>query len=264
MSHSKTTTESVYQKIVNTVCEKMKEEFSNEGIDEGTLEDIKKEWTNKLEQHGILEPNSSNKINNIQGKLNYQNKHNENNSDIYSEQLSKNPVLNSNLNLNFKFQYNNNKSLNNPILNSPYFDENNKDNLSNKFDNNFKINSNNINLNNNNDDNNNINNENSNQEIKTEEEINDPYLKYFNENNHQNDEKEENNEEKENDELLSELEDDNEEEEDKESKDYLLCQYEKVHRVKTKWKVTLNEVVLHAKGKEFVYKKLNGDLERDW
>ncbi len=259
MSHSKISTESVYNRIINKVCEKMREEFQNEQIEEGILDDIKNEWIKKLCEEGILEPNNSSlKFNHdkiFYNKKNFDvNNNNNNNKDIYSEQLSNQNLIlnNNNFNLNLQ-QYNNNKSLNTPILNSQYL-EDNKQNILKKFDN--------ISINNNN--NNNNNSENLNQEIKTEEELNDPYLKYFNENNHKFEEKEENNEQKENDEVLSELEDEADEEEDKDSKDYLLCQYEKVHRVKTKWKVTLNEVILHAKGKEYVYKKLNGDLERDW
>ena len=257
MSHSKISTENVYHKIIQKVCEKMREEFQSEGIEEGTLEEIKQVWKNKLYEDGILEPNSSYKINNNQDKFFNQKKNfDNNNKDIYSDQLSNTQnIINNNNNFNVNLQYNNNKSLNTPLLKSQYFDDNKE--IIKKFDNN----SNQITNNNNN----NINtNENTNQEIKTEEELNDPYLKYFNGGDHQNEEKDENNEQKENDEVLSELEDEADDEEDKDSKDFLLCLYEKVHRVKTKWKVTLNEVVLHAKGKEYVYKKLNGDLERDW
>ena len=259
MSHSKISTESVYNRIINKVCEKMREEFQNEQIEEGILDDIKNEWIKKLCEEGILEPNNSSlKFNHdkiFYNKKNFDvNNNNNNNKDIYSEQLSNQNLIlnNNNFNLNLQ-QYNNNKSLNTPILNSQYL-EDNKQNILKKFDN--------ISINNNNNNNNNNSTENLNQEIKTEED--DIYLKYFNENSHKFEEKEENNEQKENDEVLSELEDEADEEEDKDSKDYLLCQYEKVHRVKTKWKVTLNEVILHAKGKEYVYKKLNGDLERDW
>ena len=275
MSHSKISTDSVYHRIIQKVCEKMREEFLSEGVEEGTLEDIKNEWIKKLCDEGILEPNNSslkfnhdkifyNKKNfDVNNNININNNNNNNNNkDIYSEQLSnaQNLILNNNnFNLNLQ-QYNNNKSLNTPILNSQYL-EDNKENILKKFDN-ISIQSNNNTNNNNTNNNNNNSTENLNQEIKTEED--DIYLKYFNENSHKFEEKEENNEQKENDEVLSELEDEADEEEDKDSKDYLLCQYEKVHRVKTKWKVTLNEVILHAKGKEYVYKKLNGDLERDW
>lgn len=49
-----------------------------------------------------------------------------------------------------------------------------------------------------------------------------------------------------------------------EAKDYLLAQFEKVHRVKNKWKINFKDAVLHCNGKEFVFDKVVGELDRDW
>lgn len=49
-----------------------------------------------------------------------------------------------------------------------------------------------------------------------------------------------------------------------ETKDFLLAQYEKVHRVRNKWKVTFKDAVLHNNGKEYVFDRVVGELDRDW
>lgn len=77
-----------------------------------------------------------------------------------------------------------------------------------------------------------------------------------------NGENDKNNEE--DDEILSSLSEDNEEEADQESSDYLLAQYEKVHRVRNKWKVVFKDAILHCNGKEYVFEKVTGELDRDW
>ena len=51
---------------------------------------------------------------------------------------------------------------------------------------------------------------------------------------------------------------------EQESKDFLLAQYEKVHRVRSKWKCIFKDVILFINGKEYVFEKVHGELERDW
>ena len=65
------------------------------------------------------------------------------------------------------------------------------------------------------------------------------------------------------DEILSPLTEE-EEEIDPETQDYLLAQYEKVHRVRNKWKVTFKDAIFHLSGKEYVFERVNGELTRDW
>jgi len=48
------------------------------------------------------------------------------------------------------------------------------------------------------------------------------------------------------------------------SKDFLLAQYEKVHRVRNKWKCIFKDAILHINGKEYVFDRVNAELERDW
>ena len=52
--------------------------------------------------------------------------------------------------------------------------------------------------------------------------------------------------------------------EQEEAKDFLLAQYEKVHRVRNKWKIGFKDAVLHFNGKEYVFDKVVGELDRDW
>jgi transcription initiation factor TFIIA large subunit len=65
-----------------------------------------------------------------------------------------------------------------------------------------------------------------------------------------------------NDEELSELSKDSNLE--NECKDTLYAQYEKVHRVKNKWKCSFKDAVLQINGKEYVFDKVTGELERNW
>lgn len=73
----------------------------------------------------------------------------------------------------------------------------------------------------------------------------------------------ENKEEEEEDELSS-VTSDSEEYIESEAKDFLLAQYEKVHRVRNKWKCVFHDAVLHINGKEYVFERVVGELERDW
>ena len=80
--------------------------------------------------------------------------------------------------------------------------------------------------------------------------------------------KEKENEKKKDDEDLEESlsslnSDDNDEAQEKYS-DFLIAQYEKVHRVKSKWRINLKDVILHCDGKEMVFERVSGELTRDW
>lgn len=49
-----------------------------------------------------------------------------------------------------------------------------------------------------------------------------------------------------------------------EGKDFLYAQYDKVHRVKSKWKCSFKDAILQINGKEYIFEKVTGELERDW
>ena len=51
---------------------------------------------------------------------------------------------------------------------------------------------------------------------------------------------------------------------EKEYKNHLLAQYEKVKRVKNKWKVTLKGCIAQKDNMEYVCGKVHGELSRDW
>ena len=64
----------------------------------------------------------------------------------------------------------------------------------------------------------------------------------------------------------SELSDDSENNSDNEQdfNDQLLAQYQKVKRVKNKWKVSLVGCVVQKDNKEYICGKVHGELEREW
>jgi transcription initiation factor TFIIA large subunit len=43
--------------------------------------------------------------------------------------------------------------------------------------------------------------------------------------------------------------------------DYMLCTYDKVQRVKNKWKCTLKDGILTTNKKEYLFHKANGEFE---
>jgi transcription initiation factor TFIIA large subunit len=61
----------------------------------------------------------------------------------------------------------------------------------------------------------------------------------------------------ENDEVLSEDSEPEEEEED--ISNFLCCQFEKVTRVKNKWKISMRDGVFHINGKDHLFKKATGE-----
>ena len=62
---------------------------------------------------------------------------------------------------------------------------------------------------------------------------------------------------------LSEDSDKNSENE-QEFNDHLLAQYQKVKRVKNKWKVTLIGCVVQKDNTEYIGGKVHGELAREW
>ena len=168
----------------------------------------------------------------------------------------------------------------NPINPSPYFIENSPQNeykpQYHPMNNNMNsINDENDNENNNhiynqeNDeyesDNNNINNEKNKKNIKNEEkqkeeEIDDPDNELFDD-KEKIVKKEKNNEE---DELSSMSDKSNESNDEKNFNNHLLAQYEKVRRVKDKWKLNLKGCIVQKDQMEYVCGKLHGELNRDW
>ena len=144
--------------------------------------------------------------------------------------------------------------------NNSYIKDNNLDSYNNQ-DYNKPLNDINRNNINNNIINNNFNNNaNNDEEKKDDNEIEDPDEDMFRDQN--NKVKEE--ESKKDDE--SQLSEDSEKNSDNEQEfhDHLLAQYEKVKRVKNKWKVTLKGCVVQNDNKEYICGKVHGELEREW
>lgn len=144
----------------------------------------------------------------------------------------------------------------NSNMNSQYQNYISTENLSSSLNEN-KINS--INKINNNNVINSMNNNKSNvKEVKEDEDV-DPDEVYFNnpDNNNNEDSKVNENEELSSD---SGQNSDNEQE----FKDQLLAQYQKVKRIKNKWKVQLKGCVVQKDDKEIICGKVTGELEREW
>jgi hypothetical protein len=174
----------------------------------------------------------------------------------------------------------------NNVKNSQYFFQhpeyfsppNNSQNYLNKINNNISIKDNssqnyinqelvkNLNSDNNgysnqNDNNNNsINVKNNKEEEKDKNVVEDPDEFLFREQDNKN----EKNSQK--DESESELSPDSDKNSDNEKdfNDHLLAQYEKVKRVKNKWKVNLIGCVVQQDNKEYICGKIHGELEREW
>ena len=46
-----------------------------------------------------------------------------------------------------------------------------------------------------------------------------------------------------------------------EAGDYVFCTYDKVQRVKNKWKCVLKDGMIHVNGKDYLFMKCNGEFE---
>jgi hypothetical protein len=116
------------------------------------------------------------------------------------------------------------------------------------------------NPNDNNNNNNSINVKNNKEEEKDKNVVEDPDEFLFREQDNKNDK----NSQK--DESESELSPDSDKNSDNEKdfNDHLLAQYEKVKRVKNKWKVNLIGCVVQQDNKEYICGKIHGELEREW
>ena len=106
---------------------------------------------------------------------------------------------------------------------------------------------------------NNLNNTNNNKDDKGENIVEDPDENLF----RQIDNKEKENSKKDDE---SELSDDSEKKSDDERdyNDHLLAQYERVKRVKNKWKVILKGCIVQKDNTEYICGKIHGELEREW
>ena len=96
---------------------------------------------------------------------------------------------------------------------------------------------------------------------KDDKSIDSEYQIFIEKNKNKENKKEEEIENKD-DELLSSLSSESNEQE--EAKDFLLAQYEKVHRIRNKWKIIFIDAILRLNGKEYLFDKVVGELDRDW
>jgi hypothetical protein len=108
----------------------------------------------------------------------------------------------------------------------------------------------------------NENNDNDNDDGKKEEENNeleDPALKIFLLDNKNDKQKKENDDEEDN---LSDLS--GESNDEKDFTDNLLAQYDKVKRVRNRWKVSLKGCIVQKDKTEYICGKVHGELSREW
>eukprot|EP01102_Stenamoeba_stenopodia_P012185 TRINITY_DN3812_c0_g1_i2.p1 TRINITY_DN3812_c0_g1~~TRINITY_DN3812_c0_g1_i2.p1 ORF type:complete len:224 (-),score=51.82 TRINITY_DN3812_c0_g1_i2:74-745(-) len=63
------------------------------------------------------------------------------------------------------------------------------------------------------------------------------------------------------DEDLNSDDDDVDDEQEPETSDLMLCQYEKITRVKNKRKCTLSHGIMHLNGQDYVFQKANGEID---
>jgi len=69
--------------------------------------------------------------------------------------------------------------------------------------------------------------------------------------------------------INSDLDDSDTEDEDLEdgggaNSEIVFCTYEKVTRVKSKWKCVLKDGMIHANGKDYLFSRCTGEFEFDW
>lgn len=183
------------------------------------------------------------------------------NYNDYQYMIGKNNYDNKSFN-NINNQYYNNI---NDIYSSPQpqGDKNKFLNNNNIMDNNFdsynnKEQNKTLNLSLENNINNNINDK-TNKDKKVEEVVEDPDEYMFRE---QNDKDKEDS--KKGDESELSADSDKNSDNEQEFNDQLLAQYDKVKRVKNKWKVILKGCVVQQDNKEYICGKVHGELERDW
>jgi hypothetical protein len=104
-------------------------------------------------------------------------------------------------------------------------------------------------------------NENNDNDKKEEEnnELEDPALKIFLMDNKNDKQKKENDDEEDN---LSDLS--GESNDEKDFTDNLLAQYDKVKRVRNRWKVSLKGCIVQKDKTEYICGKVHGELSREW
>ena len=104
-------------------------------------------------------------------------------------------------------------------------------------------------------------NENNDNDKKEEEnnELEDPALKIFLLDNKNDKQKKENDDEEDN---LSDLS--GESNDEKDFTDNLLAQYDKVKRVRNRWKVSLKGCIVQKDKTEYICGKVHGELSREW
>ena len=236
------TTESFYKDIIKKVLEQSREYFSQYNVPEDVLQEMQKIWAEKLTCTGIF---TQNKLNFY--AINYRNQFQNQNQMIGAKDSNtgtfvqfkseKDKTTNQNIELYKKrFQqqqkeeviYRTNQITNIAVPNNYNYmktEINNKDN-----------------------------------KIKEELEDYDPDVEAFNKNEPEVIKNKEVHDDEE--EELSSLSNDSVNYD--EGKDFLYTQYEKVHRVKTKWKCVFKDAVLQINGKEYIFDKISGELERDW
>ena len=61
--------------------------------------------------------------------------------------------------------------------------------------------------------------------------------------------------------INSDLDESNSEDEEVETSNIILCQYEKVWRVKNKWKCIFKDGIMNVNGKDYLFNRANGEFE---
>ena len=178
---------------------------------------------------------------------------------IYQHGTGNTKLSDNYMNLNHPLNYQQKYLEQNQFINNSISSNSNikKETLENKIEENKEI----INVNTINTSMNYINNSitNNNEEEEDDNKSIDPDEKLFNDPEKEDIKKNDDNDEED----LSPLNSDYDEGQD-EYPDFLIAQYDKVHRVKERWRITLRDAIYHCKNKEYVFDKVNGELNRDW
>lgn len=235
----------LFEAVIEEVINDSRQDFENSGVDESTLQELKKIWQEKLTQSQV-------------SKFSWDEEYDLNNANTYRPELHDDLLLNNDYGsqLNNQLSYNNNLPPNNDIdLQLPNMNDDNTPDLNDNYEDNgglmlpdvSQTDGGNFEL-----------------TIETNHEPEKLIRKLKNmqvdgdlgsSSDGFNDSDDINSE------LDDDLDSDKNDDDDELDGDIMLCLYDKVQRIKNKWKCNLKEGIANINGKDYVFQKASGESE---
>lgn len=241
----------LYETIIEEVINESRQDFENSGIEESTLQDLKRIWCEKLSQSQVAKFPWDNQINFQLNQLHYGN--DINNHDLgQGGMLSYNATHDTNLIHNTLIGDNDNNDLGIQLPALPNFKEEYEDNDGLMLPTVTQT-------------------DGSAQEIEFTMETQDGQhfikkLRKLKGADGVSDDEEDNDLFNDSDDINSDLDDDlesgkSDDEDNEQDGHIMLCLYDKVQRIKNKWKCNLKEGVANIHGRDYVFQKATGESE---